>query len=112
MPDPRITTVFDAVNRIGQTVTVRRLSGTQQIPLDVVVRAVVRGYGPDELLGGVQQGDRRVILTQHEMEQGQWCWPVKVQDRVIIDGRTTTVQSVETRKIGNDIAMYVLQVRG
>lgn len=112
MTDPRIDTVFDAVNRIGQTVTVRRLSGTQQIPFDVVVKAVVRGYGPEELVGGIQMGDRRVILTQREMEQDQWCWPVKVQDRVVIDGRSTTVQSVEMRKIGEDTALYVLQVRG
>lgn len=110
MADPRIDRIYSACNRIGETVVFRRLTGV--IPLDVTVRAVVRGYGPDELVGGVQQGDRRVTLSQREMEQAQWCWPVKVQDRVIIEGKPTVVQSVDKRKIGDDVAMYVLQVRG
>lgn len=110
MADPRISTIYDAVNRVGETVVVRRL--TNQIPFDVTLKAVVRGYGPDELVGGIQQGDKRVILSQVDMEKTQWCWPVKVQDRVIIEGRSTVVQAVDKRKIGEDAAMYVLQVRG
>jgi hypothetical protein len=111
--DPRIATIYDAINRVGETVILRRLSGTTvQIPLDVTLKAVVRGYGPDELVGGIQQGDKKVILSQVDMENDQWCWPVKVQDRVVIEGRSTVVQAVDKRKIGEDAAMYVLQVRG
>ncbi len=113
MSDPRIATIYDAVNRVGETVILRRLTGTTvQIPLDVTLKAVVRGYGPEELVGGIQQGDKKVILSQVDMENSQWCWPVKPQDRVIIEGRPTVVQSVDKRKISEDTAMYVLQVRG
>jgi hypothetical protein len=113
MPDPRIATIYDAISRVGETVILRRLAGTTvQIPLDVTLKAVVRGYGPEELVGGIQQGDKKVILSQVDMENSQWCWPVKPQDRVIIEGRPTVVQSVDKRKISEDTAMYVLQVRG
>jgi hypothetical protein len=113
MSDPRADAVYAACGKVGETVIVRRLTGTTvQIPFDVTVKAVVRGYGPEELVGGVQQGDRKVIMSQREMENAQWCWPVKPQDRIIIDGKATVVQSVDGRKIGEDIAMYVIQTRG
>lgn len=100
--DYRITTIYDAIDRIGETVVVRRASTA-----DVTTKAVVRGYGPDELVGGIQQGDKKVIISEVGLTTA-----LKVQDKIVIDGRATTIQAVEKRKINDDVAMYVLQVRG
>ena len=113
MSDPRIRSVHAAIQRVGETVIVRRVTGiSPQIPLDIQIKAVVRDYTAQELLGGLQQGDRHVTISQLDMENAQWCWPVKIGDRIIIDNRTMMIKGIENRKIGNDIAMVVLQVRG
>ena len=113
MADPRIARVSAALAQVGETVVVRRLTGTNpQIPLDCSVKAVVRGYAPAELVGGISQSDKKVTISHAEMSRVQWPWPLKKDDRVLIDGKAAVVQSVELRKIGNDVALCVAQVRG
>ena len=112
MADPRLDNVFAAVDRVGETVTVRRLTGTNpQVATDCTTKAVVRGYSPDELVGGIQLGDKRVILSEKDLKASSWPVPIRPQDRIVIESKAVTVQSVEKRKIGDDVAMYVLQVR-
>lgn len=113
MADPRIARVSTALAQVGETVVVRRLTGANpQIPLDCSVKAVVRGYAPQELVGGITQNDKKVTISHAEMSLAQWPWPLKKDDRVLIDGKAAVVQSVELRKIGDDVAMCVAQVRG
>lgn len=113
MADPRIARVSAALAQVGETVVVRRLTGANpQIPLDCSVKAVVRGYAPQELVGGIAQTDRKVTISPAEMARAQWPWPVKKDDRILIDGKATVVQSVEVRKIGDAPAMLIAQVRG
>lgn len=54
----------------GQSVTLRRYAGlgAQRAALNSsVLRAVVTGYQPEELIGGMQQGDRRVLLLAEDV---------------------------------------------
>jgi hypothetical protein len=46
----------------GEMVTFRRLPST-----DVTVRAKVSGYKPDELGGGIQQGDRKILVNASDI---------------------------------------------
>jgi hypothetical protein len=102
--------------RTGQPVTLRRMSGTapNQTATDVACTAVVRGFQPDELAAGsgLQQGDRQVIITNHEIAAAGWPGPPRRGDRAIVAGATTTIQAVETRYLGTAIDRHILAVRG
>jgi len=96
----------------GQTVTLRRVTGTQQIPFDVDVKASVRNARPDEVIGNVTQFDRVAIISPAEIAARQWPGPPRRLDRVIIEGVTTVVEAAEPRNIGEETALYVLALKG
>lgn len=109
----------------GQDVTLRRLTGTQLIPFDVVCRAFVRGYGPDELTGTIAQGDSLVILSPTEIEANDWPGPnssatpdtsdrrvPRKGDKVVIAGRVRNVEAPAPIYLGGELVRINLQVRG
>lgn len=104
-------------NRYGQTVILRRLTmaGTSAIPFDVEVRAKIRAYQPDELVGSITQADREAVIAALDLAAMQWPVPPREganADRVVIDGRVAVVQSVEPRaSLGGEVAMYALRIR-
>lgn len=100
------------IQRAGQTVILRRLTGTQLIPFDVEVKASIRGYQPHELVGKIQQGDREVIIANAEILARQWPGPPEQDDAVVIDGVDTSIEAVETRRYRDEVALHVLRVRG
>ncbi len=101
------------IDRAGQTVILRRITGTTtQVWYDVVAKASVRGYRPDELIGPVQQGDREVIMAPQAMVLAGWPLPPRRNDKAIIDGVVTNVENVEIRHFREEIAFYVLRCRG
>jgi hypothetical protein len=62
----------------GQDVVLQRIiqgAGGQQIKYRVDARAFVRGYQPAELVGGILQGDSKVVLSAAEIEQQGWPGP-------------------------------------
>lgn len=98
-------------------VTMRRLQGVgaAQVKFDAEdLRARIAGYGPDELIGPILQGDRRVILLAEDLEERQWPAPPRSGDRCIVGDVTMTVISVDghTRKVGETLIAYEIQVRG
>ena len=97
--------------RYGETVVLRRPTGQGQTA-DVACAARVNQFQPHEITGGVLQGDRNVILSNREIEAANWPGPPLRGDQVIIGGRTTTVQGVDTVSIGHSIVRHNLQVRG
>jgi hypothetical protein len=111
-PVEAIADLDQAVASWGEDVILRRTTGTQQVPLDVSVRAAVRGYRPHELVGPIVQGDRRVILSPTEMQRAQWTWPPRTNDKCLIEGKQFTVQAVDPIKIAGALVRIELQVRG
>lgn len=104
--------VGDMIQRYGRPITLRRLA-PNGIRFDVTVTAIVRNYAPTELVGGIAQGDRKVIISNREIERRQWPGPPRDGDQCIIDGKTTTLKAAPaTVKIGDDIIKHTLQVRG
>lgn len=61
-----------SLTRRGEDVTLRRTFGTQLIPVDVTVRARMRGYQPNELVGGITQQDQAFILSPTQIDRAQW----------------------------------------
>jgi hypothetical protein len=111
---PSIPSIAARIGREGQPVTLRRLTGTgaNQVPFDVELFGFVRSYRPEELTAGITQGDRVVRISDAEIAERQWPGPPRKGDRVVIDGRVTNVEAVETRRLRRAVAMHILQVRG
>jgi len=101
------------ISQFGQPVTLQRMTGTTtQVRHEVVCQAIVRGYEPVELIGGITQGDRQVAISNAEIADAQWPGPPRVGDRCVIDGRTTTIQDCDIRRLRNEIVLHLIQVRG
>jgi hypothetical protein len=97
------------IARFGQPVNLQRLTGTTtQVRHEVVCRAVVRGYEPVQLIGSITQGDREVAITNTEIADAQWPGPPRNGDRCIIDGRTTTIQACDTRRLRNEVVLHLI----
>jgi len=104
--------VASAIGRRGRSLTLRRYTGTARKFFDVTVKGVVSNYRPEQLAGGIQQGDRQIIIANTEIAARQWPGPPRRSDAIKIDGIFVTIENVETVYAGEDIAKHVLQVRG
>jgi hypothetical protein len=102
----------DVIRKIDQPAT-RRQASLPLLPRhDVICKAIVRGYEPVQLIGSIQQGDRQVMISNAEIALAQWPGPPRSGDRCVIDGRTTTIQSCDPRRLRDDIVLHIIQVRG
>jgi hypothetical protein len=89
--------------RRGRQMTMKRRVGTTSAFTEVNLFGVSRKYLPEELVGGLQQGDREIIIC----DAGALGDPQKGD---VIDG--STVQAVDEKYSGPLVVAYVLTVRG
>lgn len=109
-PQQAIAKLDRAIASNGQTVTIRR--GTATAPTaQVTVKAHVRGYKSDELVGGISQTDSFVILSPTGFEAWPGGWPKK-DDWAIIDGRPRTILAAGPIKMNDVLVRIELQVKG
>ncbi|WP_425105484.1 hypothetical protein [Ancylobacter sp.] len=87
----------------GEGVTLRR--GAEEVS----VRACVRGYLPDELGGGVVQGDRRLILSPTGFP---FAWSPRVGDKAVVGGRVCAVMAVDLIRTADVVSRIEMRVRG
>lgn len=92
----------------GQPVTLRRLSPAASGAL----RAFFRGYRPDELSGGIQQGDSTAIVSPTGLAASGFPGRPKVNDKLDVSGRTRNVQAVEPVEIDGTLVRLNLWLRG
>lgn len=93
--------------RRGRPMTLTRLNGPA-----VTVLGHARDYRPEELVGGIQQGDLRVEIGADEVAAAGWPAPPRKMDRLTVDGRTYTVQGASAVQDGATLAGWSLWVRG
>ena len=108
------------MERRGEVVSLRRRK-PNSIPAafepEIDVRAIVTGYAPSELVGGINQGDSRVILLAADVAAGGFPLPITSTngiDVVWINGRQRTIKSVDdnTHRIAGVLLAYDCTVRG
>jgi hypothetical protein len=115
----------DALADVGQDIKLRRTTGTQKIPFEVTCRAIVRGYAPEELIGGITQQDSFVILSPSEIERKGWPGPNSSAtptnkdrriphkgDAVTINGAPRNVEAAVGIYVSNDLVRIEMRVRG
>lgn len=111
-PQQAIAKLDRAIAKNGQTVTLRR--GTATAPAaTATVKAHVRGFKPDELIGGIDQNDSKVVLSP----SGLAGWPggaPKKGDWITTDpaGSTRTIVAAEPIKMNDMLVRIELQVKG
>lgn len=113
-PQQAIAKLDRAIAKNGQTVTLRR--GTAVAPVaTATVKAHVRGYDPDELVGGITQKDSKAILSPNGLEN----WPGGMlvgggsdADWIRIDGRWRTILAAIPVKMNDVLVRIELQVKG
>lgn len=111
---------------VGEDITLKRVSGPL---LSVVVscecRAFVRGYQPDELVGGIMQTDKKVIMSPTQIIAKGWPGPgalplndedrrvPKKGDKVVIQGRAFNIENNNGGiYVGGELVRIELQARG
>jgi hypothetical protein len=101
---------------VGEHILVRRYTGTgvNRPRFDVDVRARVTDYRPEELVGAVVQGDRKVILLAEDLLAAQLSLPITATDKVVIRGHECAViaPNDSTRRVQGKLIAYELTARG
>ena len=109
----------------GEDVTLRRLTGTQQISFDAVCRAFVRGYKAAELFPNITKTQTKVIIGKEDIDRSGWpgpnssATPTNIDrriprngDRIVINGRTTVVEEAGGFYFGTDLLRIEIRVVG
>jgi hypothetical protein len=112
----------------GETVMLQRITnaaGGVSIKNNVQCRAFVRGYAPDELVGGIVQSDSRVILSATEIEREDWPGPnssttptnqdrrvPRKGDNCLIQGRIRNIENAKPFYMNDQLVRIELQVKG
>lgn len=91
------------LRRQGRAMTLKRRIGTTSTFTEVALYGVSRTYRPEELVGGLQQGDRELVIGK----TGEFGTPKKND---AIDGGT--VQAVDAKYVADTVVSYILTVRG
>lgn len=105
------------LSRFGTSVTIRTVTpGTYQTATgdatdtssDAVVKGFWEEYRATEIIGLVQQGDRKLTLAAKDLSAA----PRVHKDKVVDGGKEYEIVSVEEVRSGDEAAIYVLQCRG
>ncbi len=83
-----ITPALAAAAVTGDAVTV-----VSPVAADYPVRGAIASYEASGVLGGVQTGDRRVIILAADLVAAGYTKPPKALDAVLFEGRTFTVMT-------------------
>lgn len=118
MTPARVRAIYKRLLRLyGETVYFRRYAGTGQVrtSTDYPVKARIREYRPDELIGGIVQGQRDVIALAEDVENSGFPLPfVATVDYVVIRGAQIIIASVDdnTCRIGDTLIAYEIRAGG
>jgi hypothetical protein len=101
---------------VGETVTLRRINPAPTPPTEAQVLARVVGYKPEELVGGIKQGDRHLIVLAEDVELTGFPVPFRTggTDKVIVRDKVLNIGIVDdsTRRIGGVLIAYDITATG
>lgn len=104
------------MDMVGEDITLRRYtaSGSNPAKTDKTVRARVTGYAPDELVGGITQGDRRIIVLSEDVAAQSFPEPILRSDKVVVRGKELAIVVIDdnTRRLAGTLIAYEFTARG
>lgn len=111
----------------GQDIQLVRITGAAlQAKFTATVRAFVRGYKPNELVGSIVQGDSLVTISVTDIERAKWPGAQVVKspavttdprvpttnDKTVIAGKTRNIQAATPFYLDGQLVRIEMQVRG
>ncbi len=118
MDNPEIAALDEALATVGEDIVLRRVTGEDPntTNVDVICRAVVRTFEPEELVGGIAQTVSRIIVSPSAIEAAGWPGsgpniPRRL-DQVIIAGRVRDIEAVDPIHVGGRLVRIELRVLG
>jgi hypothetical protein len=98
-----------SLKKAGRTVTFKR---PDLSVADAAVRCRALGYEAQELGGGIVHGDTKIIALAEDFETAGW--EPRKGDQALLGTRLVSVEAVdrETRRVGDILVAYEIQVRG
>lgn len=114
MPLERTKSLY--ARTLKEIVFVRRYTGTgpSRPFFDVQARARVMNYEAEQLIGTIQQGDRKAIVFVPDLVDAGFALPVTSNDKLVVRGRELAIMAVDdnTRRDEGELVALELQVRG
>ncbi|EHK56905.1 hypothetical protein [Allomesorhizobium alhagi] len=99
-----------------EEIVIRRYTGAgaNRPYFDAPVLARVTGYEPKELVGTIQQGDRKLIVLADDLIAAQVPLDLKKGDKAVVRGKELNIEAADdsTRRVAGVLIAYELQVRG
>jgi hypothetical protein len=92
--------------RFGRPVTIRRGE------TEYTVQASVKTTSASELNGRVKEVDRELRIAAADLVSVGFPFPPVAGDQVVVDGRTTAINSVAVNYLRGEPALVVLTTRG
>jgi len=100
----------------GEAVTVRRYAGTGEArsSADYATTGRVTGYLPDQLVGNLKQGDRKVILAYDDLAATAITLPLLLTDKLVLRGKEFVIKSLDdnTRRLAGELIAYEVGIAG
>lgn len=105
-----------ALDEVGETITIRRFTGTgpNRPKFDVEVRARVMGYQPNEMVAGIAQADRKAIVLHEDLIAAGFALPITNADFAVVQGKQHAIRVPDnaTRRVAGATIAYELQIVG
>lgn len=100
---------------VGETITLRRINQSSA-PTEALVLARVVGYRPEELVGGIKQGDRHLIVLAEDVETTGFPVPFLTNGtyKAVVRDKVLNIGIVDdsTRRIGGVLIAYDITATG
>ncbi|MFC0410941.1 hypothetical protein [Roseomonas elaeocarpi] len=96
----------------GRTMTLIRQARGATPAISLPLIGFPRAYRPDEIQGGVQANDQQVEILNDEIAAAGWPAPPANPDRLVIDGRTSTVKGARPVYAGAELLGWSIWVTG
>jgi hypothetical protein len=118
-PEAARATYRRLIGENGETVLIRRYTGTgsgARPTSEWSGRARVIGYDAAELIGGIVQGDRRIILLHEDLVAGGCPLPIQTGAnwKAVVRGVELQIKAVDdnTRRIAGELIAHEIRAGG
>lgn len=107
---------IDALTSVGETISIRRYSGSgdSRTFVDYSARARVVGFEPHQLSGTIIEGDRKLIVFSDDLVTAGLTLPVRIADKAVVRGKEIAIIAVDdsTRRVSGELIAHEIQARG
>ena len=111
MKHPSISTLNRQIAKKGQPVQFQR-TVVNASPIVIETRAFVRGYRPNELVGGITQADSQAILSPDDFVAAGLDPLPRKGDKLVIAGRLRIIEVANLTRVGTEVVRLDLRVIG